>query len=157
MIDVSIWPTPNGHKVHIMLHETGLEHTIHPIDILTGRPVRCRVPGDQPQQQDTCDHRPPRTRRRSALGLRVRRYSHLPCQQDRSVPTLRAPCVLRRDAVVDVPDGLRGADARTRAPHPRLRAGGVPHRYIGLPGCDLLEASKRFDLVVKLTDPVHRI
>ena len=26
MIDVYSWATPNGHKVHIMLEETGLEH-----------------------------------------------------------------------------------------------------------------------------------
>ena len=36
MIDVYTWPTPNGHKVHIMLHETGLEHSIHPININRG-------------------------------------------------------------------------------------------------------------------------
>lgn len=36
MIDVYTWPTPNGHKVHIMLQETGLEHTIHPINIQEG-------------------------------------------------------------------------------------------------------------------------
>ena len=36
MIDVYTWPTPNGHKVHIMLHETELEHNIHPINIQSG-------------------------------------------------------------------------------------------------------------------------
>jgi GST-like protein len=36
MIDVYTWPTPNGHKVHIMLHETGIEHRIHPINIQEG-------------------------------------------------------------------------------------------------------------------------
>jgi GST-like protein len=36
MIDVYTWPTPNGHKVHIMLQETGLEHTIHAINIQQG-------------------------------------------------------------------------------------------------------------------------
>ena len=36
MIDVYTWPTPNGHKVHIMLHETELEHNIHPINIQAG-------------------------------------------------------------------------------------------------------------------------
>ncbi len=36
MIDVYTWPTPNGHKVHIMLEETGLPYTVHPIDILKG-------------------------------------------------------------------------------------------------------------------------
>ena len=36
MIDVYSWPTPNGHKVHIMLEETGLEHRIHPVNIRNG-------------------------------------------------------------------------------------------------------------------------
>ena len=36
MIDVYSWPTPNGHKVHIMLEETGLEYRIHPVDIGAG-------------------------------------------------------------------------------------------------------------------------
>ena len=36
MIDLYTWPTPNGHKVHIMLEETGLEYTVHPIDIGAG-------------------------------------------------------------------------------------------------------------------------
>lgn len=36
MIDVYTWPTPNGHKVHIMLEETGLEHKIIPVNIGRG-------------------------------------------------------------------------------------------------------------------------
>ena len=36
MIDVYTWPTPNGHKVHIMLEECGLEHNIHGINIRKG-------------------------------------------------------------------------------------------------------------------------
>ncbi len=36
MIDAYSWPTPNGHKVHIMLEETGLDHAVHPIDIQKG-------------------------------------------------------------------------------------------------------------------------
>lgn len=36
MIDVYTWPTPNGHKVHIMLEECGLEYAVHPIDIGSG-------------------------------------------------------------------------------------------------------------------------
>jgi GST-like protein len=36
MIDLYTWPTPNGHKIHIMLEETGLEYRIHPIDIGAG-------------------------------------------------------------------------------------------------------------------------
>jgi len=36
MIDVYSWATPNGHKVHIMLEETGLEYRVHPVNIGTG-------------------------------------------------------------------------------------------------------------------------
>ena len=36
MIDVYSWPTPNGHKIHIMLEECGLEYQIHPVDIGAG-------------------------------------------------------------------------------------------------------------------------
>ena len=36
MIDLYTWPTPNGHKLHIMLEETGLPYTVHPVNIQKG-------------------------------------------------------------------------------------------------------------------------
>ena len=36
MIDLYTGPTPNGHKIHIMLEETGLDYTVIPIDIGSG-------------------------------------------------------------------------------------------------------------------------
>lgn len=36
MIDLYTWPTPNGHKIHIMLEETGLEYRVIPVDIGKG-------------------------------------------------------------------------------------------------------------------------
>ena len=36
MIDLYTWPTPNGHKVHIMLEETGIPYRVHPINIGSG-------------------------------------------------------------------------------------------------------------------------
>jgi GST-like protein len=36
MIDVYTWPTPNGHKVHIMLEECGLPYKVHAVDIGRG-------------------------------------------------------------------------------------------------------------------------
>lgn len=36
MIDAYTWPTPNGHKIHIMLEECGLPYRVHPIDIGAG-------------------------------------------------------------------------------------------------------------------------
>jgi GST-like protein len=36
MIDLYFWPTPNGHKITLMLEETGLPYTLHPVDISKG-------------------------------------------------------------------------------------------------------------------------
>jgi len=36
MIDLYYWPTPNGHKITLFLEETGLDYTIHPVDISAG-------------------------------------------------------------------------------------------------------------------------
>ena len=36
MIEVFTWPTPNGHKVHIMLEECGLPYRAIPVDIGAG-------------------------------------------------------------------------------------------------------------------------
>ena len=36
MIDLYTWPTPNGHKVHIVLEELGLPYAVHAVDIGEG-------------------------------------------------------------------------------------------------------------------------
>ncbi len=36
MIELYSWATPNGHKVHIMLEETGLPYRVHGVNIRTG-------------------------------------------------------------------------------------------------------------------------
>ena len=36
MIDLYTWPTPNGHKIHIMLEECKLPYKVHAINIGTG-------------------------------------------------------------------------------------------------------------------------
>ena len=36
MIDLYTWPTPNGHKIHIMLEECELPYRVHPINIGAG-------------------------------------------------------------------------------------------------------------------------
>jgi GST-like protein len=33
MIELYSWPTPNGHKIHIMLEETGLPYRVHKVDL----------------------------------------------------------------------------------------------------------------------------
>jgi GST-like protein len=36
VIDLYTWPTPNGHKIHIMFEETGLAYKVIPVDIGAG-------------------------------------------------------------------------------------------------------------------------
>jgi GST-like protein len=36
MIHAYTWPTPNGHKLHIMLEECGLDYEVHPVNIGAG-------------------------------------------------------------------------------------------------------------------------
>jgi GST-like protein len=40
MIDLYSWATPNGHKIHIMLEETGLPYRLHKVDIGKGDQFR---------------------------------------------------------------------------------------------------------------------
>ena len=37
MIDLYSWPTPNGHKIHIMLEECALPYRVHAVDIGAGQ------------------------------------------------------------------------------------------------------------------------
>ncbi len=36
MIDLYFWPTPNGHKITLMLEEAGMDYTLHAVNITTG-------------------------------------------------------------------------------------------------------------------------
>ena len=40
MIDLYYWPTPNGHKIPIMLEETGTLYRVKPVNILRGEQFR---------------------------------------------------------------------------------------------------------------------
>src|SRR5258708_9635703 len=51
MIDLYTWPTPNGHKIHIMLEETRLEYRVHPIDIGTGEQFKPEIPAISPNNK----------------------------------------------------------------------------------------------------------
>ena len=37
VIDLYTWPTPNGHKVQIMLEELGVRYNVFPVDITQGQ------------------------------------------------------------------------------------------------------------------------
>jgi len=47
MFKVFSWPTPNGHKVHVMLEECGLPYEVHPVDIGNGDQFRRPVARQQ--------------------------------------------------------------------------------------------------------------
>jgi len=40
MIELYYWPTPNGHKIPIMLEETGLAYRVRPVNFLRGEQFR---------------------------------------------------------------------------------------------------------------------
>lgn len=40
MIDLHYWPTPNGHKITMLLEEAGLAYTIRPVNIVMGDQFR---------------------------------------------------------------------------------------------------------------------
>jgi GST-like protein len=51
MIDVYSWPTPNGHKVHIMLEECALPYRAHAIDIGAGDQFKPEFLGISPNNK----------------------------------------------------------------------------------------------------------
>jgi GST-like protein len=51
MIEVYSWPTPNGHKVHIMLEECGLPYRVHPVNIGTGDQFKPEFLGISPNNK----------------------------------------------------------------------------------------------------------
>jgi GSH-dependent disulfide-bond oxidoreductase len=61
LIDLYTWPTPNGHKIHIMLEETGLEYRVHPIDIGAGEQFKAEFLAISPNNKIPAmvDHKGP--------------------------------------------------------------------------------------------------
>ena len=51
MIEVYSWPTPNGHKVHIMLEECGLPYRAIPVNIGTGEQFDPKFLGISPNNK----------------------------------------------------------------------------------------------------------
>jgi GST-like protein len=51
MIDIYSWPTPNGHKIHIMLEETGLPYRVHAVNIRAGDQFKPEFLGISPNNR----------------------------------------------------------------------------------------------------------
>lgn len=92
MIEVYFTPTPNGHKVSIMLEETGLPHRLLKMDVLAGDHLTPTFGASTPT--DACPRSS--TMNRSAAGRRclsskaARSCSILPKRAASSCPKIRA-------------------------------------------------------------------
>ena len=74
MIDLHYWPTPNGHKITILLEETGLPYKIFPVNISKGEQFRPEFLKLSPNNRMPAivDHEPPGRGRRSAFSSPAR-------------------------------------------------------------------------------------
>ena len=88
-IDVYTWPTPNGHKVHIMLHEAEIAHNIIPINIQEGDQFKPDFLKISPNNKMPAIVDPDGPDGQADLGVRIRRLPDLPCEQDREVHACR--------------------------------------------------------------------
>lgn len=123
MIDVYSWPTPNGHKVHIMLEECGLPYRAHAVDIGAGdqfKPEFLRISPNNKIPAIVDDEGPD--------GKPISMFESggdpdLPGGQDGALPANRRARPVHGAAVADVPDGRRRSDARTGTSLPPVCAG----------------------------------
>ena len=122
MIDVYSWATPNGHKIHIMLEETGLEYKVHAVDIGAGDQFAPDFLAISPNNKIPAiiDNAGPEGKPLSLfesgailIYLAEKTGKFLPDRSRRAVHD--AP-------VADVPDGQHRADARADASLSKLRA-----------------------------------
>ena len=124
MLDLYTWPTPNGHKVHILLEELGARLQRGPHRHLSRReqfsPEFLRISPNN-KMPALVDHDGPDGA--PILDLRVRGDSPLPRREASSVPAAGRAQALGRHAVADVPDERRRSVPRPGPPLPGLRAG----------------------------------
>ena len=115
MIDLYTWPTPNGHKVHIMLEELDLPYKVIPINIGKGDQFEPEFLKISPNNKmpamvdpDGPDGAPIAIFESAAIPA-------LPSGKNWPLDAAGYARPLRRNAVADVPDGQRWADARSGA------------------------------------------
>ena len=88
-IEVYSWPTPNGHKVHIMLEECGLPYDAIPVNIGAGEQFRPEFLAISPNNKIPAIVDPEGPDGKPISALRVRRDPGLPGGQDRPLPARR--------------------------------------------------------------------
>ena len=92
-IELYYWPTPNGHKISILLEELKLPYVDEAGEYRQGRAVRPRFPENLAQQPHAGHHRPGGPGRQAGLDLRIRGDPAISRPQDRqdSIPRTSAP------------------------------------------------------------------
>ena len=121
MIHLYTWPTPNGHKVQIMLEEVGLPYMVHPVDIIRGAQFDPNYLALNPNNKVPTIVDEDGPGRQAAHGLRDGRDPRLSRRKDRTAHAVGAAGALRGDAMAHVADGRAWSDARPGAALPPLR------------------------------------
>ena len=104
-IELHYWPTPNGHKITIMLEECGLPYEIKPVNIGKGDQFKPEFLAIVAQQPHAGDHRSRWPGRQADLDLRVGRHPAVPRPQDRQVLSGRGAGARGGGAVAVLADG----------------------------------------------------
>ena len=116
MIELYTWPTPNGHKVHIMLEETGTPYNVHPIDIGAGdqfKPEFLKISPNNKMPAMVDTDGPEGKGKPFALAESGAMLFYLASKTGKFLP--RGPArALAGDAVGDVPDGRTSARCSAR-------------------------------------------
>ena len=74
MIDLYTWGTPNGHKIHIMLEETGVPFRLHKVNIGAREQFSPEYVKINPNSKIPAIVDQGRSRRRAGDDLRIRRH-----------------------------------------------------------------------------------
>ena len=82
-IDLYTWPTPNGHKIHIMLEECGLPYNVHAVDIGAGdqfAPAFLKISPNNKIPAIVDPHGPDEVHRNAIAKLEIARHVPLPAK-----------------------------------------------------------------------------
>ena len=131
-IELHYWPTPNGHKITILLRGSGRSLRDQAGQHRQGRSIQARVSGHRAQQPHAGDHRSRWSRRQADLDLRIGRHPAVPRAQDRQILSERGAGPCRGRAVALLADGQPRSQLRSGAPFPQLCAGEGPLRHRSL-------------------------
>ena len=91
MIDLYYWPTPNGHKITILLEEAGLGYDIKPVDISAGDQFKPAFLAFSPNNRMPAiiDRAPANGGK--PITVRIRRDPRLPRREDGAFHRERRP------------------------------------------------------------------